>query len=108
MPPGITRQPVASRTRPAFSVGSWVAMAVTLSPEMPTSARNVSVAVTTVPLRITVSKRICAPLECFSIYTEGPPHTPGILYDGGIHLTQVTTISCGQARSVLAALTIDA
>src|SRR5712664_185065 len=36
-------------------------MAVTLSPLMPTSATLVSVAVTTVPLRITVSKRICAP-----------------------------------------------
>src|SRR6266853_1672900 len=61
MPPGMIRQPLASWMRVAFSVGSWAAMAVTLSPLMPTSAREVSVAVTTVPLRITVSKRIGAP-----------------------------------------------
>ncbi len=36
---------------------------------------------------------------------EGYP-PPIILYDVGIHLTQVTTISCGQTRSVLAELTI--
>ena len=35
------------------------------------------------------------------------PPSPIILHDVGIHLTQVTTISCGQARSVLAELTID-
>src|SRR6266480_3857357 len=66
MPPGITRQPVASITRPVFSTGSWAARAVTLSPLMPTSAREVSVAVTTAPLRITVSKRISTPQGRFS------------------------------------------
>src|SRR5438094_1823542 len=61
MPPGMSRRLVASMMRPAFSVGSCVAMAVTRSPEMPTSARYVSVAVTTVALRITVSKRMEIP-----------------------------------------------
>src|SRR5260370_40022129 len=58
MPQGMTRQPVASTTLLVFSVGSCAPMAATVSPLMPTSAREVSVAVTTVPLRITVSKRM--------------------------------------------------
>src|SRR5579859_2022338 len=58
MPPGINSNPVASMMRPAFSTGSCVAMAPTRSPVIPTSARQVSVAVTTVALRITVSKRM--------------------------------------------------
>src|ERR1700732_1179462 len=60
MPPGRTKWLPASRTRPAFSVGSPAPIAEILSPAMPTSATDVSVAVTTVPFRITVSKRICA------------------------------------------------
>src|SRR5437660_552 len=39
MPPGIRSRPVASVTRPEFSVGSCAAMALTRSPVMPTSAR---------------------------------------------------------------------
>src|SRR5487761_457345 len=58
MPPGITRYPAASTTRTAFSIGSCAPMAETLSPLTPMSATHVSVAVTTVPFLITVSKRI--------------------------------------------------
>src|SRR5690242_470646 len=58
MPPGMSSRLVASMTRVAFSAESCAATALTRSPEMPTSARYVSVAVTTVALRITVSKRM--------------------------------------------------
>src|SRR5712664_990261 len=43
---------------PAFSMGSPAPMAEILSPLMPMSAMHVSAAVTTVPFRMTVSKRI--------------------------------------------------
>jgi hypothetical protein len=40
-------------------------------------------------------------------YLDRRRFEPLIIFYGGIHLTQVTTISCGQIRPVLAALTID-
>src|ERR1051325_8149859 len=61
MPPGISSRPLASMTRPAFSAGSCAAMALMRSPEMPKSARKVSVAVTTVAFRMMVSKRMGIP-----------------------------------------------
>src|SRR5712692_79291 len=61
IPPGMTRRPEASMTRPAFSTGSGAAMAEILSPLMPISAAYVSEAVTIVPFRITVLKRMPGP-----------------------------------------------
>ncbi len=58
IPPGITKHPAASTTLPAFSIGSCAPMAETLWPPTPTSATQVSVAVTTVPFLISKSKRI--------------------------------------------------
>src|SRR5579864_679161 len=58
IPPGITRHPAASTTLPAFSIGSCAPMAETWWPLTPTSATQVSVAVTTVPFLMTMSKRI--------------------------------------------------
>src|SRR6266851_9114912 len=46
-------------------------MAEILSPMMPMSATHVSVAVTTVPFRITVSKRICAGLDLSRGFRNG-------------------------------------
>src|SRR6185437_10459112 len=58
IPPGITRHPAASTTLPAFSIGSCAPMAEILWPLTPTSATHISVAVTTAPFLISMSKRI--------------------------------------------------
>jgi len=61
IPPGITIRPAASIIFPLFSADSDCAIAVILPFSMPMSLAYVSVAVTMVPFRTTVSKRIPSP-----------------------------------------------
>src|SRR5260370_37157613 len=50
--------------RAAFSEGRWATIADTLSPAVPTSPAYMSVAVTMIPFRISVSKRMPSPPVC--------------------------------------------
>src|SRR5712691_9382854 len=52
--------------RPVFSEGRCAPIADTLSPAMPTSPAYMSVAVTMIPFRISVSKRMPSPPVCCS------------------------------------------
>src|SRR5215470_519978 len=81
MPPGITSFPAASIKSDAFSAGRLLPIAETFPSEIATSATNVSVAVTTDPFRMIVSKLIPVPsaagsgimLHCRPLVLENHP-----------------------------------